>query len=177
MSGKKAVCPEPNLVPRRERTLNRRQERFVLALLEGMGKVEAIRHAGYQVATDDAARDAASRLLRNPSIKVAIERAKLKAIEKMDRTAEATLLRYHNVYLEAMAAKDYSAAVSALRDIAKYHGMFERNNQQRKNYTEQDIARMKARLEEKGFDFRRRALVNQPGFDEKGYPLPEAGEN
>src|SRR5262249_12814144 len=163
MPGRKSSGPEPNPTPRRETELSPKQEAFVLAVLGGMTKVEAVKAAGYDVASDDAARAQASRLLRTASVKVAIERAKLKAIEMMDRTAEATLLRYHHLYLEAMAAKNYSAAVSTLRDIAKYHGLFERDNRQRKNYTQQDIDAMKARLEEKGFDFRRRALVNLPG--------------
>src|SRR5262245_26245760 len=156
MPGIKSVGPEANLATRRERTLNRRQERFVLAILAGMSNVEAVRHAGYEVVSDDAARDAASRLLRNPSIKVAIEGAKLRAIERMDRTAEATVLRYHHVYLEAMAAGEFGAAVSALRDLAKYHGLFERHNQQRKKtYTREEIDKMKADLEKMGVDWRR----------------------
>src|SRR5215813_8646431 len=146
MTRKKSAGPEPNPTPRRETELKPKQEAFVLAILGGMTKVEAVKAAGYEVASDDAARAQASRLLRTASVKVAIERAKLRAVEKMDRTAEATLLRYHHLYLEAMAAKDYSAAVAALRDIAKYHGLFERDNSQRKNYTEADIARMKAEL-------------------------------
>src|SRR5262245_40968970 len=126
MMRNKSVGPEPNPTPRRETELSPKQEAFVLALLGGMTKAEAVRAAGYEVASDDAARSIASRLSRNVSVKVAIEKAKLRAVEKMETTAEATIRRYHHLYLEAMAARDYSAAVSALRDIAKYHGLFER---------------------------------------------------
>src|SRR5262249_31999289 len=151
MLGERSTGPEPNPTPRRETELKPRQEAFVLAILGGMGKVEAVKAAGYEVASDDAARAQASRLLRTASVKVATGRAKLKAIQKMDRTAEATLLRYHLEYLEAMAARDFSAAVSALRDISKYYGLFEQHNRQ-KNYSREDIERMKRELEELGMD-------------------------
>ena len=99
-----------------------------------------------------------------------------KAIEKMDRTAEATLLRFHHVYLEAMAAGEFGAAVSALRDIAKYHGLFERDKTQRKKLTQAEVDRKKAELERLGVSFARKAFVGMPGYDERGWPL-KPGEN
>jgi len=38
MLGKKSTGPEPNPSPRRERTLNHWQDRFVLAILAGWGR-------------------------------------------------------------------------------------------------------------------------------------------
>lgn len=149
--------PERNPTPRVERELSPRQEAFVLALLGGASKIEAVREAGYEVGSDAAARCQAARLLRTASVKVAMERARLKAVERMDRTAEATLLRYHHVYVEAMEAKDFSAAVAALRDIGKAMNLFQAH--QKAKYTQADIPQLQRQLEQAGFDFTR---VNDP---------------
>lgn len=150
----------PKTLPRRPREKpNGKQERFAIEYVADCDKVRAVRAAGYAAKDDETARAAAGRLLRNPTVQAVIEREKLRIIERTGNTAEKTVLRLLLVYSEAMQVKDFSAAVSALDKIAKFHGLYEKHQVQ-KRYTQEDVEKLKAELKAVGFSFER---VNFPG--------------
>lgn len=152
--------PKPNPAPRGGLSLNHRQERFALAYVASLDKVEAIRQAGYRVNSDDAARDAASRLLRNPSVQAIIDREKAKVAKKFNIDAEGTVLRFQVVYLEAMRLGDIATALAALKELAKHYGVYDAHNRQKRITTQAEADAIRARLEMIGVDWRRKALVS-----------------
>lgn len=146
-------------VPRKIReTPTARQERFAIEYIADNDRIRAVKAAGYDVTDDESARTCAARLLRNPTVQTIIEREKLKIIEKTGTTRENTVLRLLLVYHEAMQVKDFSAAVSALDKIAKFHGLYELHNKQ-KSYTREDAERLRDELKQAGFSFEK---VNFP---------------
>jgi hypothetical protein len=80
---------------------------------------------------------------------------------------------FRNLYLEALAAKDYSAAARCLENLGKHAGIFREHNKQ-KRYSEEEIAAIKVKLEENGMDFTCRNAP--PGLYERlnGKPHPSA---
>ena len=58
------------------------------------------------------------------------------------------------LYLQALNTGDWGNACRALENIGKHLGIYERDNRQ-KVYSENDAARLRAELEEAGFDMER----------------------
>lgn len=153
--------PKKNLSPRLNTTVNDRQERFALEYCKDFDRLRAYRAAGYKAKSDEAGHVEACRLLKNPKVWAIVLEQKAKIAESMGMTAQKNLLHFQVVYYEAMKAGDYSAAVAALDKIAKHYGLYEKHQKQ-KNYSREDVEKMKAELEAVGFDFRRLALL-EPG--------------
>lgn len=98
-----------------------------------------------------------SRLLKNDLVWSIIEQSKLDRISRNKNDADRVILRMHLIYEEAMKIRDFNCAMSALKELGKHYGVFEKHNLQ-KNLTQQDIDRMKQELEAIGFDFTRKSL-------------------
>lgn len=144
--------------PRKLMKANHRQERFARVYAATLDPDRALEKAGYNLTTDEAKKEAKSRLLRNPAVRVIVDEifAKVAANHGMD--ADGVMGRFKLVYLEAMADKDWTAAVAALVQIGKVYGIFERDNRQ-KHVTAEDAERIKKELEAWGVSFTR---VNAP---------------
>lgn len=156
MAGKKRVVVRDisNPLPRREQPLNQRQEKFARLYAATGDAKAALLEAGYDLKSDDAVRDARNRLLRHPLVMAIVDEVHSKAIEKYSMTAETVVLRFKLVYLQAMRDQDWGSAISALREIAKFYGLYERHNAQ-KRYTQADVEKLRAELEAAGMDFTR----------------------
>jgi hypothetical protein len=61
---------------------------------------------------------------------------------------------FRALYLEALAAKDYSAA-RCLENLGKHTGAFREHNKQ-KRYSAEDVEALEKKLKERGFDFSRK---------------------
>jgi phage terminase small subunit len=141
-------------VPRINTTANDRQELFALEYVKDYDKIRAIKAAGYSVTTEESARDAACRLLRNPTVREIINREKVKVSERVGITAAGVVARFYAAYLDADARGDLPSAISALREIGKHLGIYEKHNVQKK-YSQEDVEKLKLELEQAGFDFKR----------------------
>lgn len=151
-----------NPTPRRKTSLNVRQERFALEYLVDFDPGAAYLRAGYGAKDAETAASAGRRLLRNVRVRDLIDRENLKVLDRAGVTAEATVLRLHLCYLEAMRTGQLAVAVSALKELGKHFGIFQKH-QRAKRYTQDDVERLRAELTAAGFDFRRAALVGLNG--------------
>jgi hypothetical protein len=131
--------------------LTDKQEAFVREYLVDLSPADAYLRAGYQVASREVAWKASNRLLKNVEVLRAIDEAQCARMERLELDADWVVARFRMVYLEAKRDRDYSAALKALDHIAKYLGLYERDNKQRRQYT--DAERMRAELTKRGFDF------------------------
>lgn len=113
------------------------------------GTQAAIR-AGYSPKT---ANEQAAQLLAKLSIREAIDGQIRARAERLKIDADWVVVNLRNVYLEALAAGDYSAATRCLENLAKHVGLFAAHNSQKLQHMDAD--ELKKRLEEKGFDFTR----------------------
>jgi phage terminase small subunit len=140
------------LTPRKLTKLTDRQERFVRHFAVSNDRDEALKYAGFKVTTPESASATVSRLLSNVKVKGLLDdiRAKVAAEHGMDR--DGVMNRLKVVYLAAFEAKDYSGAVSALRELGKIFGCYE-VHQQQKRYSPEEVAAIKLRLEEAGMSF------------------------
>lgn len=156
MAGKKKVVVKDtrNLTRRRDQPLNARQETFARLYAATGDAKSSLLEAGYVVKSDDAVRDARNRLLRHPLVMAIVDEVHTKMIEKHTMTAETVMLRFKLVYLQAMRCQDWGSAISALREVAKFYGLYEKHNAQKK-YTQADVEKLKAELEAAGMDFTR----------------------
>ena len=98
-------------------------------------------------------------MLANVSIREAIDRAQAERAERLDIDADWVVWNFRNLYLEALAAKDFTAAARCLENLGKHFGCFREHNHQKRVYTRADAEKLRAELEAAGFDFRR---VNCP---------------
>jgi phage terminase small subunit len=148
--------------------LNKKQARFVEEYpLDCNGTRAAIR-AGYSPKT---AQEQASQLLSKLIIREAIDDAIRARGVRTHIDADWVVANFRNLHLEALAAKDYSAAARCLEALAKHTGAFREHNKQ-KHYTPEEIESIKRRLEEYGMDFTCRNAP--PGLYERlnGKPHP-----
>lgn len=155
MAARRGVKIVQKREPRKVVKPNDRQERFALAYAATWDKSEALRQAGYELNSAEAERDAANRLLRNPTVMAIIDREKARVAKKFEITAEGTALRFQVVYLEAMRIGDFATAKGCLIELGKYHGIYVKDNTQKKNYSREDIEKLKLELEQLGFDWSR----------------------
>ncbi len=133
---------------------NHRQERFARVYAATLDPDRALEKAGYNLTTDESKAEAKSRLLKNPAVRVIVDEIFSKVAAKHGMDADGVMGRFKLVYLEAMADKDWTAAVAALVQIGKVYGIFERDNRQR-YVTPEDADRLRAELEARGFSFAR----------------------
>lgn len=137
-----------------EKKLNDRQERFALEYVKDFDRARAYRAAGYTSTDEATIATESARLLRNPHVYAVVLREKARIANAMGWSAERTLMYLQFVFSEAVKDKDYSAAVSALDKIAKHYGLYLEHNKQ-KNYSPEDVERLKGELTAAGFDFSR----------------------
>ena len=139
-------------LPRQSRTLNLKQELFVAEYLLCLDAGEAYKAAGYDVTSDAVAASAGRRLLRNVAVMSAINDAQLERQGRLQLDGDQLVARLHVLYMTAQARGDVTAAVSALREIGKLLGCYERHQNQ-KRYTRDDLDRLRTELTAAGFDF------------------------
>ena len=132
--------------------LNPKQQRFVSEFpLDCNGTQAAIRAGCSQRNADKIA----SQLLGKTRVREAIANALRERAERVKIDADWVVVNFRNLYLEALAAKDYSAAARCLENLGKNVAIFERHPNQTRQYTQDDVAKLKTDLEDAGFDFRR----------------------
>ena len=148
-------------LPRQESKVTDRQERFALEYAIDFDRLRALKAAGYTPKDYDNAHSMAAQLLKNPKVNAIVLEAKARYAEALKLDAAKTVMCLQVVYMEAMAHKDWHAAVAALRELGKHHGIYEKHQKQ-KSYTQDDVERLKKELEQAGFDFRRVNDVTQP---------------
>ena len=72
----------------------------------------------------------------------------------------AVVMSHHLVsdlaYLEALAARDFGAAARCLENLGRHVGCFQKHQEQKRQYTQADVERLRKELEEAGMDFTRR---------------------
>jgi len=112
----------------------------------------AYRRAGYEVESDDVAQSSGRRLLRNPLVLEIVEKGRLDRVAKIGAGADTIIGRFHLVYLRAIEVDDLVTALSALKELAKHYGLYERHQLQKK-YTKDDLERLKTELEAAGMSF------------------------
>ncbi len=132
--------------------LNPKQARFISEYPKDCNGTQAAIRAGYSPKT---AQEQSSRLLSNVKVREAIDKALRERAERVEIDADWVVVNFRNLYLEALAAKDYSAAARCLENLGKHAGIFERHQNQKRQYTQDDVAKLKAELEAAGMDFRR----------------------
>ena len=126
--------------------LNAKQARFVEEYpLDCNGTKAAIR-AGYSQKNAD---KIASQLLGKTRVREAIDESLKGRAERTKIDADWVVQNLRNVYLEALAAKDFSATIRCLELLGKHVGAFEKHQtQKRPTYTPEDLAAIRRRLEE-----------------------------
>jgi phage terminase small subunit len=132
--------------------LNPKQRRFVSEFPMDCNGTQAAIRTGYSPKT---ANKQAAQLLAKLSIREAIDEALRERAERVKIDADWVVVNFRNLYLEALAAKDYSAAARCLENLGKHAGIFATHNAQKRQYTQDDVAKLKAELEAAGMDFRR----------------------
>ncbi len=142
-------------------SLTRRQERFVREYLIDMSPADAYVRAGYEVSSREVAWKNSHRLMKNAEVLQAIDQAQLGRMNRLTIDADWVIQRFQMIYLKAASEGDYTSALRALENIAKYLGVYEKHNRQKVQYTGADIDRLKADLTEAGFSFERAAAVCQ----------------
>jgi hypothetical protein len=152
------VLKNPRFAPDSEKSLTLQQERFVLEYLSDFNTLRALRAAGYTFKTDADGRSRASYLLSLPHIAVVVAKKKAEIAEKLGLDAVNCLKYFRLVFLEALTDRDFTNANRSLENVAKILGLYEKNNVQRRpeRLSPEELARLKAELEMRGFDFTRR---------------------
>lgn len=132
--------------------LNKKQNLFVQEYLVDLNGTQAAIRAGYSQRNAD---KIASQLLGKTRVREMIDKAQNERAERLNLDADWVVRNFRNLYLEALAAKDFSAAARCLENLAKHVGLFEKHNRQKQQYTQADSERLRTELEQAGFDFRR----------------------
>jgi phage terminase small subunit len=135
--------------------LTEKQEVFVREYLIDMNGTQAAIRTGYSRKT---ANEQAARLLAKVSVRLAIDKAVSERSERLNLDADWVIKRFRALYLEALCKGDLPTAARSLENIGKHLGFFEKHNWQKKRYTQDDVEKLKAELEMKGFNFERVGL-------------------
>lgn len=169
---------DPNFALDTDKELSLREERFLTEFLHHWDRIRAMRAAGYNVDNEPSANNYASELLRKPHMvqALAIRRAEMAAAVKID--GPACIEYFKLVFLESFALQDMTNANRAMENVGKILGVYEKDNAQRRpeRLNPEELARLKAELEMRGFDFTRR---NFPAFlvgvrpDERPAVIPQ----
>jgi phage terminase small subunit len=128
-----------------------KQDQFVREYLIDLNGTQAAIRAGYSKRT---ANEQAARLLAKVSVREAIDRAQQERAERLDLDADWVVRSFRNLYLEALAEGDFSAAARCLENLGKHVGLFEKHQKQ-KQYTPAEVEQLRAELVAVGFDFSR----------------------
>jgi len=135
-----------------ERDLNRQQERFVIEYLVDRDVGAAYVRAGYVAKDDKVAVTAGRRLLRDTRVMSLLNNEEIKRIVRTTLDGDNTVLRLYHLYMEAMRQNELQVAGKMLTELAKIQGLYELHNKQKRNYTMEDIDKLKSELKEAGFD-------------------------
>jgi phage terminase small subunit len=130
--------------------ITQKQARFVAEYPVDCNGTQAAVRAGYSKKT---ANEQAAQLLAKLSIRKAIDEELRTRAERTQIDADWVVTNLRNLYLEALAAKDFGAAARCLELLGKHTGAFEKHQKQ-KHHSPEEIALVKARLIARGFDFR-----------------------
>ncbi len=147
--------------------LTRKQQKFVAEYPKDCNGTQAAIRAGYSPRT---ANEQAAQLLAKLSIREAIDTALKSRAERTKIDADWVVTNFRNLYLEALAAMDYAAAARCLENLGKHVGVFREHNRQKRDYSPEEVAAIRARLEAAGMDFR---CVNAPS----DFPLQDVPVN
>ncbi|MGX5842681.1 terminase small subunit [Mesorhizobium sp. ArgA1] len=102
--------------------LNMRQERFCLALAEGLPQSRAYIEAGY-MARGNAAEVSASQLLRNPKVAIRVAQLQAAAARRSEITVDDLVAELEDMRKLAIACKNPAAGVAAVMGKAKLLGL------------------------------------------------------
>src|SRR5690349_16072279 len=94
-------------------------ERFARVYAATMDADQALDEAGYKPTTAASRAESKNRLLRNPVVRNMVDDLLAKAAAKYEMTTEGMVARFKYVYMEAVADRDWTSAVSALREAGK----------------------------------------------------------
>ena len=152
------VLKNPDFATDAEKAPTLRQERFILEYLRDFDSLRALRAAGYTFKNDASGYAQASHLLNLHHIAIRVAERKAQIAEKLGLDAEGCLRYLKLVVLEALSARDWHAAIAALREIGRLYGAYDKDNTQRfgKILSPEECERLKAELEMRGWDFSRR---------------------
>jgi hypothetical protein len=144
------------VLPRKETSLTLKQERYVLEVLIDGDRRRAVREAGYEVTSDDAADQCASRLMANVKVKAFYHDKKAEYNAEKKRQAQDWYNYLWYIAIEAIDERDWTGAVAAMREIGRHLGVYDIDNNQKRNITPADALAIKERLVSLGADFSRR---------------------
>lgn len=152
-TGKKTRLPKVVTTPRRETELNERQERFVQEYLKDHSPGPAYLRAGYEVTDPKDADICGRRLLKDVRIMCLLQEARIKRIEMVGMDASKTVHHFYYMHLESLRQGDIANATKCLIELSKILGHYEKHNvQKNRQYTMEDIERLKGELKQNGFD-------------------------
>lgn len=142
-----ATAPDPDL--------NDKQALFVREYLVDLSPADAYMRA-YGIDNRESAQTSANRLLQNVAVLAAIDALQRERLERLDLSADWVVLGFRMAYLRAVRDADHPSALRALENIGKFLGIYERDNaQKRQHLSFEDVDRLKAELEMRGWDFSR----------------------
>ena len=137
-------------------SLTAKQLVFVREYQIDLNGTQAAIRAGYSPKT---ANEQAAQLLAKLSVREAIDAAQTARAERLNIDADWVVRNFRNLYLEALAAGEFGAAARCLESLGKYVGVFAKHQNQKRQYTRDDLDRLKTELEAAGMDF---SVTNLP---------------
>lgn len=107
-------------------TLTAKQENFCKAIVSGKTQTDSYREA-YDVKrmSDKAITVECARLMKNPSIPLAIANLKKPITDKFNKSVEKLLQEYEDLILEAKTDKDRRIVMDAMKEQGKLLGYYE----------------------------------------------------
>ena len=140
---------------RKPRELNQQQRMFAECYHLSGNVTQSYKQAYPTSTTESGAAAAGSRLLKDVKVKAYLNELREKRTERVGLSADWAITQMMGLFESAKLSEDYNAAASVLNMIAKHLGLYEVHNQQKKNYTSEDVERLKNELSEKGFNLER----------------------
>ena len=104
--------------------LNDKQMIFVREYLTDMNGTQAAIRAGFSQRNAD---KIAFQLLGKTRVREAIDEAQSERVERLNLDADWVVRNFRNLYIEALAAKDFGTAARCLENLGKHVGIFERH--------------------------------------------------
>ena len=93
-----------------------KQEKFVQAISSGMTQIEAYKTAyNARKSSDKTCREEACKIMKNPNVSTRLAELRQESSDNVGVTREYLIQEAISTYKEARGAKEYSAAVSALK--------------------------------------------------------------
>ncbi len=141
------------VIPEKRSSLNKKQEQFCYEYIRDMDRTRAYVDAGYATTDNTSAYISATRLLKKREVQELIDTLQNKKLNRLEIDSDWTILRWKVIYLEGMHRGDLASASTALKEIGKYLGLYEKHNSQKK-YSQEDVDKLKAELEAAGMSFK-----------------------